>query len=312
MQTHSPTSDSLGAQPGDLHRTRIMLTTAERSTVVEAWLKSTDAQTTEEAYRRDWRLFAEWCDGHDFDPFNPGRVGIDSYRQVLLRTRARATVARRLASLSSFYRYAGMEHAELVPSNPVTLVRRPRVSKESTRSGLDATEAKRVLELVTAAGGRDAAVVTLLTWTGLRVSELRHARVTDMSTERGERVLTVTRKGGKRQTVMVHRDAAAALDVYLSGRTTGPLIMGSRGGAISRHEVAVTLDRYTQLAGVGKRITPHSMRHSYATLALDAGADARDVQRAMGHESIETTMRYDRSRARVDRSPAHALSRLLA
>lgn len=295
-------------KPGQVNRTRIMSTQTE---AYRGWLDALAENTTRDAYERDWTQFSAWCSTQGLDPIGATRQDIDRYRQRLLRKHARPTVARKLATLSSFYRYGQLECPDVVTDNPVLRVRRPRVERESNRSGLDLDEARSVLALARTAGGRDAAVVLLLAWTGLRVTELRRASVTDMSTERGQRTLTVTRKGGKRQTLMVASEAARAVDTYLEGRESGPLILGARGGPISRHEVATTVDRYVTRAGVGKRITPHSMRHTFATLALDAGADIREVQRMMGHASVDTTMRYDRARDRVDRSPAHALAKLL-
>jgi site-specific recombinase XerD len=247
------------------------------------------------------------------DALNPGRPGIDKYRQRrrLGSKDSRPTIARKLSTLSSFYTYGITEYPHLVPENPLDRVKRPKLARESTRSGLDLDQALEVLAAAERVGGRDAAVVLLLAWTGMRAAELRACEVGDLGQERGERTITVTRKGGKRQALMLYRDAWVALSAYLDGRTEGPLIVGSRGGPISRYEVGLTLDRIVpQRIQDEKRVTPHSMRHTFATLALDAGADIRQVQRMLGHDSMETTMRYDHARGRVDQSPAHALARL--
>lgn len=301
-------TDDLQGISDEFNRTRIIST---REKVVGAWLDATAEDTTRAAYRRDWDQFSDWCEARGVDALAASRQDVDRYRQRLLRHHARSTVARKLSTLSSFYRYGTLEYPDIVTDNPALRVRRPRVARESNRSGLDLEEARAVLALARAEGGRDAAVMLLLAWTGIRVMELRNASVTDLSVERGQRMLTVTRKGGKKQTLMIAPEAAAALDAYLDGRASGPLIMGARGGAVSRYEVAAIVDRYVTRASIVKRITPHSMRHTFATLALDAGADIREVQRMMGHASVDTTMRYDRARDRVDRSPAHALRGVL-
>lgn len=280
--------------------------------MVDAWLAAQVRANTEAAYRRDIGAYIAWCDLRGVDALAPSRVDVDRYRQHLdTRHLAPASVARKLATLASFYRHGYAEFPHLVPGDPMVRVRRPRVANESTTSGLDLDEARAVLDAADRAGGRDAAVVRLLMHTALRVSELCGATVPDLHTERGHRTLSVTRKGGLRQRVVVAPAASAALDVHLGGRVEGPLILGARGGAVTRHEVAATIARAVSGAGVDKRITPHGLRHTAATLALDAGADLREVQRMLGHASVETTMRYDRSRARVDRSPAHALAAAL-
>ena len=301
---HRPTSD--------LQRISIPAGGGTRDKVRTGWLSSTNAETTQRTYEYVIAEFFRWCDRNGVDPLDPKRVGVDTYRQRLLRRHQKSTVAKKLSALSSFYAYGLLEHSDLVPDNPVTRVVRPRVSQESTRAGLDAEETLRLLAAASLAGRKDAAVVHLLIWCGLRVAELRSARVADLATERGERTLTVTRKGGKRQPVVVPEPAAQALDGYLVDRTEGRLVLGCRGIAVSRYEVALMVSRAVVAAGVtGKRVTPHSMRHTFATLTLDAGSDIREVQRALGHAHLDTTMRYDRSRSRVDRSPGLALARLL-
>jgi site-specific recombinase XerD len=161
------------------------------------------------------------------------------------------------------------------------------------------------------------------------VSELLGADVEDLGTDRGHRVLRVRRKGGKIQALALPAPAADRIEVYLAGRddvTALPAIPGSTpataprrvlfatgtGARMYRAEVRALLHRLGRAAGLpaglAASLSPHSMRHAFATLNLDAGASLRDLQDAMGHASPRTTRRYDRSRGNLDRSPGYLLA----
>lgn len=289
------------------------MTRADRDEVGQAWLDSTDAESTLRTYRLTLSDWFGWCDRNGVDALRPGRHGIDRYRRAAARKgNQRTTIARKLSTLSSFYTYVVEERPGWELDNPVSRVRRPKLAKESNRTSLDPGEIRAVLARAAEAGGRDEAVMALLMWTGMRVAELRGCRVTDLGRERGERVVTVTRKGGKRQTVVLVAQAWVPLAAYLDGREDGPLIVGRRGGPISWWEVARTVERVVpEEVRKEKGVTPHSLRHTFTTLALDAGADPRRVREMLGHSSMDTTMGYDHLRKRVDLSPAHDLARLL-
>jgi integrase/recombinase XerD len=284
--------------------------TSPRETVAAGWLAATRQDTTQRAYREDLDRYFAWCDVQGVDVLTASRIEVDNYRRVLARRYADTTTNRKLAALSSFYRHGTFEFEHLVPHNPVARVHRVKVSNESTTLGLDVAETKLLLEQADKAESCDRAMVRLMLTTGMRVSELCHATVADLHTERGHRTLEVRRKGGKRQRLVL-ASAWTPLAVWLDGRQTGYLFPGENGQPLSRHTVARIVKRLTAQAGIDKRITPHSLRHTAATLALDAGVDIREVQRMLGHSSIETTMRYDRSISRVDRSPAHVLAEVL-
>lgn len=285
-----------------------------REEIRDGWLADARRNATREVYEREIRQFFEWCDAERIDTLRARRVHINLYRQHIYATAAKepepATVAKKLAALSSFYRYGTEEHDETVPDNPVARVKRPPVSRESASAGLDAVEVRRLLDAAEDESLRDRAVVQVLYATGIRVSELRGATMAALRMQKGHLTMKVSRKGGKNGYVTVRPEAAEALRAYLATRTDtqGSLFRGVRGGTISRYEVRQIMQRVVKRAGIkGKRITPHSMRHTFATLALDAGRDIRDVQEALGHCSIETTMRYNRARSTVERAPTHSL-----
>lgn len=280
----------------------------DRDRVRDAWLAACSRSSTRGVYAREIGYYFAWCDARGICPLRAGRADVDHYRQELLDRHEHSTVAKKLASVSSFYKHGTEEFEHLVPDNPVARVKRPRVSRKSATAGLDSAEVARYIQAAEAAPLRDRAVAFVLYATGVRVSELCGALVQELRVERGHLQMRVRRKGGEREYVTIRQEAATVLYEHLDGRTSGPLFVGIRGGPITRWEVAGILADLVKAARItGKRITPHSMRHTFATLALDAGVDIRDVQESMGHASIETTMRYNRARSTAERSPTHAL-----
>jgi integrase len=261
-------------------------------------------------------VYFEWCDEFEIDALTARRIHLDGYRRHLEsggagRTYAAATVYRRLSSVSSFYRYATREHDHFVAANPAENIRRPKVSTESATSGLDRDELLRLLATADASSPRDSALIRMLAYTAARITELCLARTSDLTADRGHRILCITRKAGARDRVVLPPPAAVALDRHLNDRRGYLFVCENGRDPMTRRAAAYHVQKLAALAGIGKRITPHSFRHTAATLALDAGVDLRDVQRMLGHKRVETTMRYDRSRTSVDKSPAHTLARVL-
>jgi len=265
---------------------------------------------TRDAYAADLRGFLLWCQDRDLDALTDvTRTHLEAWaRDLEARGAAAATVARKLASVGGMYRYAHDEG--WTPGNPAERVRRPSVPVDSPTLGLDRDEARALLAAATRP--RDRALLALLTLNGLRVSEVCGADVTDLGTERGHRVLTVTRKRGRVEQVPLAAPTVEALDAHLDGRTTGPLFTDNAGGRLDRHDAARVVVRVARAAGIGKHLSPHSLRHTAVTLALDAGVPLRDVQDMAGHADPRTTRRYDRARQSLDRHATYALAGYLA
>jgi site-specific recombinase XerD len=219
-------------------------------------------------------------------------------------------VARRLATLAGFYRYAVQEGA--LPHSPVAHVRRPSVARDSQTLGLDREETVRFLAAAESASARDHALVCLLILNGLRVSEACAADVADLGVERVHRVLAVVCKGDQRTLVPLAPRTVRAIDAALGGRADGPLLVSNTGDRLDRHDAARIVTRLAHRAGLAKRITPHSLRHTMVTLALDAGVSLRDVQDAARHADPRTTRRYDRARHGLDRHATYTLATFLA
>ncbi len=209
-------------------------------------------------------------------------------RGASARARAiRCTIARKLSALSGFYDY-GVHDAEVLTHSPVASVRRPKVSDESHAIGLTAEELKRLLAAAGAHSPHSSALVSLLTFCGLRISEALGADVRDYGHDHGHRVLKVTRKGGKAARVALAPTVVRALDTYLDGRTEGPIFLSTNGHTRYGYQVAYEqLGRLCRSAGLPAGVTPHSLRHSYATESLRLGAALQDVQDALGHADPE-------------------------
>ncbi len=222
----------------------------------------------------------------------------------------RSTVARRLSTLASFYRYC--EQEGLIERNPAANVRRPKVDYESRTLGLDRNELGAFLVQAGLGSARDHALASLLALNGLRISEALGADIDDLEYERGHRTLKILRKGGKRAVIPLAPRTSRAVDLYIGERTTGPIFLGAKGERMDRYAADRMVKRLARRASITKRISPHSLRHSFITVALDAGVPLRDVQETASHADPRTTMRYDRGRGSLDRHATYIVATFLA
>lgn len=282
--------------------------------LAQAWLRAYSSAHTVAAYGRDLRAWLDYCaTAHErpIDPLQARRaVGDDYARRLEAEGLKPATVARKLAAVSSFYAYAVAEG--LLLANPLAHVRRPRVSDESPTLGLDKAELAAFLEAAREAGPRDYALAGLLGLLGLRVSSACSITAESLGVERGHRVVTVSAKGGKRLTRALPPALAAAIDELATEYPEGPLMRANDGTELDRHDAARIVARLARAAGIGKRISPHSLRHSAATNALDAGVPLHAVADSLGHADARTTQRYDRARRALERDPSYALAAYVA
>jgi integrase/recombinase XerD len=266
---------------------------------------------TRAAYVRDLAAWARFLSEIGVEPLAVRRVHVEAYARALEEADfAPATIARRLSTLSGMYAYAVDEG--LTDRSPLVRVRRPKRSDESPRRGLDRDEVRALMAAAEHSGDRDRALVSLLVLTGARISEVLGADVADLGRERGHRTLVVQRKGGKTQTIVLAPQTAEAVERMLSSRQLGPLFVTRSGRRLDRHAAAKTVGRLARVAGLGEGVSPHSLRHTFVTAALDAGAALHEVQDAVGHSDPRTTRRYDRRRGALDRSPVYAVASFLA
>lgn len=223
---------------------------------------------------------------------------------------SQATMARKIATLRSFYKWAvKYEHAD---DNPMTLIRTPRQSKRLPKA-INLEQIEKLLSAPDAGetlGARDRALFETLFSTGIRVSELVDLNHGDLE-EAGEALL-VRGKGKKERIVPLGAHALVAIRHYSnmarqdprfstilqSNDAEIPLFLNKHGGRLSSRSVRRKLDKYLRQVGLDPTISPHTLRHSFATHLLENGADLRSVQELLGHQSLSTTQIYTHLTAR--------------
>jgi len=257
------------------------------------------ATNTLEAYGRDLARLVKFCGKRrlDIDQVANGDIAafIDSLYEDGLSSRS---VARYIATLRSYYRY--LLESETITVDPTADVSSPGQWKQLPKF-LTMAEVDSLLEAPdpqTARGSRDRAMIQLLYATGLRVSELIQVQRTHLNAEMG--VLRTRGKGDKDRIVPVGRQALAAIDEYveqdrsllLKQKVSPYLFVTQRGGPMTRQAFWKLLKRHGLQAGITKNLSPHVVRHSFATHLLERGADLRSVQMMLGHADISTTQIY--------------------
>jgi len=252
---------------------------------------------TLKAYRTDLELFRDFLrreQGGETAPEAVTHLLVRRYLASLHRECAKSTVGRKLAAIRSLFKYLVREGR--VRKNPAELVSTPKKEKRIPFH-LDIDE---VTALVTAPGGvelpvlRDRAILETLYSSGFRVSELTGLDVGGVDLEEG--LARVLGKGGKERVVPVGSHARRALADYLSARNhppaDAPLFLNSRGGRLTSRSVGRIVDKYILKIAAMKKISPHTLRHTFATHLLEGGADLRAIQELLGHASLSTTQKY--------------------
>lgn len=297
-------------------------------TLAEHWTDTLKPHTGR-AYREAIRAWLAWCVSvRNIDSLKAVWIDGEAYSEHLKtsvspRTKKPLSDSSRKARLSALASWHGrLAKLELVTvANPfdAKTVDRPFVDRHhSDTVGLSQDEALSLMRTARAdtapQAARTVALIDTLLTCALRVSEATGADVADLTADAGHRVLIVRGKGGKTRTVVVDATTGEALDRYLNGRTTGPLFATASGGRMDQAAVWRLIRRLARAAEIAAadRLSPHSLRHSSITLALDEGAPLRDVQDLAGHASPETTRRYDRGQAHHGRSPVYRIAAALA
>ncbi|MBL7134847.1 MAG: tyrosine recombinase XerC [Phycisphaerae bacterium] len=223
---------------------------------------------------------------------------IRAYLAMLRNSRySKATTARKLAALRSFYKH--LVRGGRLKASPVSIIRTPRQDKRLPKY-LDIGQIEALLatpDTGTLLGLRDRAILETIYSAGLRISELVSLNLEDL--EEFSEALRIRGKGKKERLAPLGSKAIEAIQAYLGRRraTVGPcdrgaLFVNKHGKRISDRSVRRKLDKYLVIAGIPTDISPHSLRHSFATHMLNAGADLRSVQELLGHESLSTTQIY--------------------
>jgi len=284
-------------------------------------------------YRRDLEAFEDFLKnsgiqltpGGDVKIEKVDRIAIRKYLSFLHRKNKKSSIARKISTLRSFFKYLVRE--QLIPSNPAKAVSTPKVEK-TLPTTLTVDEAFRLMESPQSRSGkssngseerglRDRAILELLYSSGLRVSELVGLNSNQLDLDLG--IVRVMGKGRKERIVPVGVKAIDALKAYfeergiLKGLRPGgkpslrarglsepvagpegdePIFINSSGGRLTARSVGRLIKKYSRHSSIFRKVSPHSLRHTFATHLLDAGADIREIQEMLGHSSLSTTQRY--------------------
>lgn len=268
------------------------------------------SQHTIRNYRIDLTQFSEFLvsrealpDGQEVDQDMEAidALVIREYLGSLFGRFARSTIARKLSAVRSFFLF--LEKKGIVMTNPAGDIATPKLGKyipvylpvDDVFRLLERPDRKKPLGL------RDLAILEVLYSCGIRVSELEALDISGVDFE--GRLVTVIGKGDRERIVPIGRIALKAVRNYLEATRNlrkgdgndsqdGPLFINFRGGRLSGRSIARIIKRYATESGLSPEISPHSMRHTFATHLLDGGADLRSVQELLGHASLSTTQRY--------------------
>jgi site-specific recombinase XerD len=286
-------------------------------------LQARDASDhTRRSYETSVSRYLDWLAERGVDWRSPSRGDLRAYLAALGGSVGRSSVAQRLAAIRSFHRYAAREG--LAPGDPWGAIATPRLPKRLPRV-LEVEQVERLLaqidrtldaepgpgaardpDLAVGLALRDRAIVETAYAAGLRISELAAATLGSVDLRRGEsRVLG---KGRKERVGLLGRPAIAAVLAYLEdgrpellarrsrdasdGALPEELFLNHRGAALGVRGLRFRIDRLCRAAGLPQGVSPHTLRHSFATHLLDGGADLRVVQELLGHESLATTQVY--------------------
>ncbi len=255
---------------------------------------------TVSAYRRDLMKFSAFGQKRKLSLETVSRDDLVDFLAGLYRQKLESkSVARHLVSLRNFFRFAQIQ--ELIPADPSINLESPKI-RRSLPGYLRLEEVERLLvqpDAKTPFGLRDRAMLEVLYSAGLRVSELVGLRVSDLDTKVG--CVRCIGKGDKERIVPIGKKALGMVERYLrdarpkligKAASSATLFVNRRGGALSRVGVWKILSGYGRRAGLRVPLTPHMLRHSFATHLLERGADLRSVQLMLGHADISTTQIY--------------------
>jgi len=257
------------------------------------------SDNTIQAYRRDMARFAAFAAERNLDVASVQRSDVVDFLAMLYHRRLDSrSVARYLVTIRSFFRFALTEG--WVEDDPTATIESPKF-RHSLPHFLSVEEVERLLQqpdMTTLEGIRDRAMIEIMYSCGLRVSELCGLQVSDLEADPG--CLRCIGKGNKERLVPVGRKAVEAVRGYLSvarpkflgERSSAHLFLNRRGRPLNRVAFWKLLAQYGRKAGLRRHLTPHMLRHSFATHLLDGGADLRSVQMMLGHADISTTQIY--------------------
>jgi integrase/recombinase XerD len=264
------------------------------------WIERGLSQNTLLAYRRDLGAFATWLDGRDRPLLKVRREDLLAYlsHRMAQGIKARST-ARMLSCIRGLYRYLLRENR--IAEDPTLRIENPKLGRSlpGTLSEADVTRLLQVPDTATPLGMRDRTMLEVLYACGLRVTELVTLQVTDINLRQG--VVRVVGKGNKERLVPLGEEAISWLNRFIGGERADFLkhnlaetavFPSTRGRPMTRQTFWHRIKQYAAIAGIKRKLSPHTLRHAFATHLLNHGADLRVVQLLLGHSDLSTTQIY--------------------
>ena len=256
------------------------------------------AENTIQSYSRDLNRFFQLLEARALSPLVISQDQIMAYVSLIGKNLSARSVARNISTIKAFFRFLAAEG--IIQNSPARLLETPRLARRLPKI-LSQGEVERLLsqpDSSNAMGQRDRAMLEILYATGLRVSELVGLKVLSVNLEAG--YVRTLGKGSKERAVHIGEKAIGAVKEYLAdGRlqlakrtNSATLFLNSRGHSLTRQGFWKIIKKYGREAAINKKITPHGIRHSFASHLLEAGADLRSVQVMLGHADIATTQIY--------------------
>ena len=299
------------------------------SRLTVGWLWSFSSPHTRRAYERNLKEWLAFCDERGQDPLAATRAHGDLYARWLEHRDPRPapkTVGLKLASVSSWYTYLVLE--DVLPVNKFAGASRPRIDRTHSETvGLDRSAARAMGAAAEAGSGRaqlrTAALIRFMLSIGPRAAEVSSLTIGSLGFERGFRTVRIVGKGQKVRLRNMPPTTAAAVDRYLAERLereggvafeeSAPLFATSGGRPVSPRYLFGLVQRIAREAGVEypDRVTPHALRHTFATLGDEEGASLAELQDALGHVSPETTKIYIHAKKRLETDPSQRVAMVL-
>ncbi len=259
------------------------------------------AVNTVKAYRRDLQKLNSWLIENELtaSPITIDAASLKSYAQNLGSTVQPTTQARSISSLKNFFSYLVLE--DYRKDDPMELIEAPRMGRKlpDTLSVEEIDQLIAAIDRSTDHGERNRVILETLYACGLRVSELVNLKISDIYVDEG--LILVTGKGDKQRYIPIGDNTLAMIHSYVKQvrvhqpvkpKHTDTLFLNRRGSGLSRAMIFTIIQDLKRLAGIKKKVGPHTFRHSFATHLLENGADLRSIQMMLGHESITTTEIY--------------------
>ena len=257
------------------------------------------SKNTTLAYKSDLKLFHIWLDGCKKKFSNIDRIEINNYLAYRLDNgTSLSTIQRIITCIKSFYSF--LFENNIIENNPAQLIENPK-KRRNLPTIISENEVMKLLEspdVKTNKGLRDKCILELLYSSGLRISELLNIKINEISKEK--KFLKIKGKGNKERLVPIGSSAMNLLIVYLDtyrlnikiSNNIDILFINENGSIISRQACWEMIQKYASISLINKKISPHNLRHAFATHLLNNGADLRTVQMLLGHASLSTTQIY--------------------